>query len=104
MKKALSPKATRIHVAIFGRTNTGKSSLLNYILGQDFAIVSSVPGTTTDVVEKAMELLPIGPVQIIDTAGINDSTELGEKRYRKTKQILRVFSSGLPKILKRKGF
>ena len=67
MEKA--PKSLRLHIAIFGRTNVGKSSFLNLIAGQDTAITSPVPGTTTDVVEKVMELLPLGPVVLLDTAG-----------------------------------
>jgi len=82
-----TPKALRLHIAIFGRTNVGKSSLLNLIAGQDVAITSPEPGTTTDVVEKTMELLPIGPVVFIDTAGLNDPTSLGDKRLSKTNKV-----------------
>ena len=70
MQKA--PKSLRLHIALFGRTNVGKSSFVNLVTGQDVSIVSSQPGTTTDVVEKPMELLPIGPVVFLDTAGIED--------------------------------
>ncbi len=85
MKSA--PKSLRLHIALFGRTNVGKSSFLNLIAGQDVAIVSSQPGTTTDVVEKPMELLPIGPVVFLDTAGIDDTTDLGAKRIGKTEKV-----------------
>ncbi len=79
-----TPKANRLHIALLGRTNVGKSSLLNLILGQDIAITSSIAGTTTDVVEKAMELLPLGPVLFLDTAGLDDVSELSAKRLEKT--------------------
>jgi [FeFe] hydrogenase H-cluster maturation GTPase HydF len=82
-----APKSLRLHIALFGRTNVGKSSFLNLIAGQDVSIVSEQPGTTTDVVEKTMELLPIGPVVFIDTAGLDDSTVLGGKRIEKTKKV-----------------
>ena len=83
-----SPSGERVHIGFFGRRNAGKSSVVNAITGQDLAVVSSKKGTTTDPVYKAMELLPIGPVMIIDTPGIDDEGELGELRVRKTKQIL----------------
>ncbi|MBT8046061.1 MAG: [FeFe] hydrogenase H-cluster maturation GTPase HydF [Pontiella sp.] len=82
-----TPKSLRLHIALFGRTNVGKSSFLNLIAGQDVAIVSAQPGTTTDVVEKPMELLPIGPVVFLDTAGIDDTTDLGAKRIGKTEKV-----------------
>ena len=82
-----TPKSLRLHIALFGRTNVGKSSFLNLITGQDVSIVSEQPGTTTDVVEKTMELLPIGPVVFIDTAGLNDATLLGSKRIKKTEKV-----------------
>jgi [FeFe] hydrogenase H-cluster maturation GTPase HydF len=82
-----TPKANRLHIAIFGRTNVGKSSLLNLLVGQDIAITSPVAGTTTDVVEKAMELLPLGPVLILDTAGLDDTSALSELRIDKTKKV-----------------
>ena len=81
-------KSMRLHIGIFGKTNVGKSSLLNRITGQDVAIVSEVAGTTTDVVEKSMELLPIGPVTFLDTAGIDDKSVLGAERIEKTMKIL----------------
>ncbi len=79
-----TPKALRLHVGIFGRTNVGKSSFLNYISDQPAAIVSPLPGTTTDVVEKAMELLPLGPVLFLDTAGLDDVSPLAALRLDKT--------------------
>ena len=81
-------KSNRLHIGFFGKTNVGKSSLINKITGQDVSIVSEIAGTTTDVVEKSMELLPIGPVTFLDTAGLDDKTELGEKRVEKTLKIL----------------
>jgi len=84
-----TPRGERVHIGIFGRRNTGKSSLLNAITGQDAAVVSPVKGTTTDPVYKAMELLPIGPVVLIDTPGIDDMGELGVLRIEKAKGILR---------------
>jgi [FeFe] hydrogenase H-cluster maturation GTPase HydF len=82
-----TPKGNRLHIAIFGRTNVGKSSLLNYLIGQEIAITSPVAGTTTDVVEKAAELLPLGPVLFLDTAGLDDVSELAEARLKKTQRI-----------------
>ncbi|MCL2752758.1 MAG: [FeFe] hydrogenase H-cluster maturation GTPase HydF [Defluviitaleaceae bacterium] len=84
-----SPNSHRLHIGIFGRQNAGKSSLINAITNQDAAVVSDVKGTTTDPVFKPMELLPIGPVMLIDTPGIDDTTELGEKRISRTQKILR---------------
>ncbi len=81
-------KSMRLHIGIFGRTNTGKSSLLNKITSQNISIVSEIAGTTTDVVEKSMELLPVGPVTFLDTAGIDDTTALGEKRLEKTMSVI----------------
>jgi [FeFe] hydrogenase H-cluster maturation GTPase HydF len=81
------PKSFRLHIGIFGRRNSGKSSLLNAITRQSISIVSHVPGTTTDPVEKPMELLPIGPVLFIDTAGVDDTGDLGQMRIEKTKTI-----------------
>ncbi len=81
-------KSMRLHIGIFGKTNVGKSSFLNKITGQDMSIVSDIAGTTTDVVEKSMELLPVGPVTFLDTAGINDNTELSAQRLEKTLKII----------------
>lgn len=83
-----TPKGNRLHIAIFGKTNSGKSSLINSITGQEIAIVSDIAGTTTDPVSKAMEILPIGPVLIIDTAGLDDNTELGSLRVKKSYEVL----------------
>ncbi len=83
-----TPDANRKHIAIFGKTNSGKSSLLNAIVGQDVSLVSSISGTTTDPVKKAMELIPFGPVVFIDTAGLNDTGELGELRVKRSIKIL----------------
>ena len=83
-----TPSAERIHIGFFGRRNAGKSSVVNAVTGQNLAVVSQVKGTTTDPVQKAMELLPMGPVVIIDTPGIDDAGTLGELRVRKTRQIL----------------
>ncbi len=82
-----TPKGNRLHIALLGRTNVGKSSLLNLMLGQDIAITSPVAGTTTDVVEKAMELLPLGPVLFLDTAGLDDVSELSGARLKKTAKV-----------------
>jgi [FeFe] hydrogenase H-cluster maturation GTPase HydF len=83
-----TPAAGRVHIGFFGRRNAGKSSLLNAVTGQDLAVVSDIRGTTTDPVYKAMELLPLGPVMIIDTPGIDDDGPLGEQRVRKARQAL----------------
>ena len=83
-----TPSANRIHIGFFGRRNAGKSSLVNAVTGQELAIVSDVAGTTADPVYKAMELLPLGPVMIIDTAGIDDVGELGELRVKKSLRTL----------------
>jgi len=83
-----TPKALRLHVGIFGRRNVGKSSLLNAITRQQVSIVSAVAGTTTDPVEKPMELLPLGPVLFVDTAGVDDEGALGELRMQRTRAIL----------------
>ena len=82
-----TPKGNRLHIALFGRTNVGKSSLLNFLVGQDIAITSPIAGTTTDVVEKAAELLPLGPVLFLDTAGLDDDSILASLRLEKTKKI-----------------
>mgnify|MGYP004571796133 CR=1 FL=1 len=81
-------KSMRLQIGVFGRTNVGKSSILNRITNQEISIVSDIAGTTTDVVEKSMELLPIGPVTFLDTAGLDDTTDLGEKRVEKTLKVL----------------
>ncbi len=83
-----TPKGMRLHIGIFGRRNVGKSSFLNAFTGQDISIVSEVAGTTTDPVEKAMEILPIGPVLFIDTAGIDDVGALGEMRIEKSRKVI----------------
>ena len=84
-----TPKSMRLHIGLFGRTNVGKSTFLNLVAGQDVAIVSPQAGTTTDPVEKVMELLPIGPVVFTDTGGVDDATELGDKRREKMFAALR---------------
>lgn len=83
-----TPKANRVHIGFFGRCNAGKSTLINMLTGQPVALVSDIAGTTTDPVSKAMEILPIGPVMIIDTAGVDDVSELGPLRIAKTKELL----------------
>ncbi|WP_024786733.1 MULTISPECIES: [FeFe] hydrogenase H-cluster maturation GTPase HydF [unclassified Lebetimonas] len=84
-----TPKGLRLHIGVFGRTNVGKSSFLNMITGQNISIVSPVAGTTTDIVEKTMELLPIGPVVFLDTAGFDDNSVLGNLRIEKTLNVLK---------------
>jgi len=84
-----TPKSLRLNIGLFGKTNVGKSSFLNMITGQDVSIVSESHGTTTDVVEKPMELLPIGPVLFLDTAGFNDASDLGEKRVERAKNAVK---------------
>lgn len=83
-----TPSGERVHIGFFGRRNAGKSSVVNAVTGQDLAVVSDVRGTTTDPVTKSMEILPMGPVVIIDTPGFDDEGSLGELRVRKTRQIL----------------
>ncbi len=83
-----TPSANRLHIGFFGRRNAGKSSVVNAVTGQEMAVVSDYKGTTTDPVQKAMELLPLGPVVIIDTPGIDDEGALGEMRVKRTRQIL----------------
>ena len=83
-----TPSGDRVHIAFFGRRNAGKSSVVNAVTGQNLAVVSDTLGTTTDPVLKAMELLPVGPVLVIDTPGFDDEGSLGEKRVEKTKEIL----------------
>ncbi len=83
-----TPRSNRVHIALFGRRNAGKSSIINALTGQEIAIVSEVMGTTTDPVYKAMEILPLGPVVIIDTAGLDDYGELGDLRKKKSLEVL----------------
>lgn len=83
-----TPLSERIHIGFFGRTNAGKSSLINAITGQQVSLVSEVRGTTTDPVKKSMELLPLGPVVFIDTPGLDDNSQLGELREKRTRDIL----------------
>lgn len=83
-----TPRGNRLHIALLGRRNVGKSSVLNALTRQDVAIVSDIAGTTTDPVEKPMELLPLGPVLFIDTAGIDDTGELGEMRVQRTRRVM----------------
>lgn len=83
-----TPRSNRVHIGIFGKTNAGKSSLINSITGQNISLVSDLKGTTTDPVYKAMELLPLGPVVFIDTAGIDDTTSIGALRVKKTEEVL----------------
>lgn len=83
-----TPSGERVHIGFFGRRNAGKSSVVNAVTGQDLAVVSDVRGTTTDPVSKAMEILPLGPVVVIDTPGFDDEGSLGELRVKKTRQIL----------------
>ncbi|MCL1836896.1 MAG: [FeFe] hydrogenase H-cluster maturation GTPase HydF [Treponema sp.] len=98
-----TPAANRVHIGFFGRRNAGKSSLVNAVTGQDLALVSDVKGTTTDPVYKTMELLPLGPVMIIDTPGIDDEGELGELRVSRARRVLNktdiavlVVEAGIP--------
>ena len=90
-----TPKGYRLHIGLFGRRNVGKSSVLNALTSQQVSIVSAVAGTTTDPVEKPMELLPLGPVLFIDTAGVDDEGLLGELRVQRTKQVLARTDLGL---------
>ncbi|MEW6726637.1 MAG: [FeFe] hydrogenase H-cluster maturation GTPase HydF [Bacillota bacterium] len=83
-----TPRGQRPHIALFGRRNAGKSSLINALAGQEIAIVADVPGTTTDPVTKAMEILPLGPVMLIDTAGLDDTGDLGALRVKKSLEVL----------------
>lgn len=83
-----TPVSERVHIGFFGKRNAGKSSVMNAVTGQDLAVVSDVKGTTTDPVYKTMELLPLGPVVMMDTPGIDDEGELGELRVKKSYQVL----------------
>lgn len=99
-----TPSANRLQIGIVGRRNAGKSTLLNALTGQDLAVVSDVPGTTTDPVSKSMEFLPLGPVTLIDTAGFDDEGTLGEKRTKKTREIfgkldMAIFVTTEPEVL-----
>ena len=85
-----SVSAERIHISFFGMRNAGKSSMVNAITGQQLSVVSAVKGTTTDPVKRAMELLPLGPVVIIDTPGLDDEGELGSLRVQRAKQVLEL--------------
>jgi tRNA U34 5-carboxymethylaminomethyl modifying GTPase MnmE/TrmE len=98
-----TPSGERVHIGIFGRRNAGKSSLLNAITGQSLAVVSETAGTTTDPVKKSMEILPIGPVLLIDTPGIDDTGELGEKRVEKTRETLRGTDAAVLVVDAREG-
>ena len=84
-----TPSSERVHIGLFGKRNAGKSSVINAVTNQDIAIVSEVRGTTTDPVYKAMELLPLGPVMLIDTPGLDDEGELGALRVQKGLDVLR---------------
>ena len=84
-----APQSERLHIALFGRRNAGKSSLINALTGQQIAIVSDVPGTTTDPVSKSMEILPLGPCVLIDTAGFDDSGQVGDLRTERTREVIK---------------
>lgn len=99
-----TPKANRIHIGIFGRRNAGKSSLINALAGQNLSIVSPVAGTTTDPVEKAIEILPLGPVVLLDTAGIDDDGNLGSLRVEKTIAALKRTDLALLIFTSQTGF
>jgi len=90
------PSSERIHIGFFGMRNAGKSSLVNAVTGQMISVVSDVKGTTTDPVKKAMELLPLGPVVIIDTPGMDDEGELGAMRVSRARQMLSLCHIGIP--------
>ena len=83
-----APSSERVHIGFFGCTNSGKSSLVNALTNQSVAVVSDVRGTTTDVIRKSMEILPIGPCVIVDTAGFDDDTPLGKERIKNTKKAM----------------
>ena len=105
-----TPSGERIHIGFFGRRNAGKSSVVNAVTGQDLAVVSEVKGTTTDPVTKSMEILPLGPVVIIDTPGFDDEGSLGELRIQRTRKkkkktdiaVLVVDTTGLTKVISRR--
>lgn len=104
MSLSSTPKANRIHIAFFGRRNVGKSSLINALTNQELSIVSNVAGTTTDPVEKAMEILPLGPVVLIDTAGLDDEGELGALRVEKTLAVFKKTDVALLVLTAEHGF
>ena len=83
-----TPRGSRIHISLFGKTNSGKSSIINALTGQNISLVSDFKGTTTDPVYKAMELLPLGPVVFVDTAGFDDEGEIGKLRVEKTEEVV----------------
>ena len=91
-----TPMSERVHIGFFGKRNAGKSSVMNAVTGQDIAVVSEVRGTTTDPVYKSMELLPLGPVVMMDTPGIDDEGELGALRVKKSYQVLNRTVCPLP--------
>ena len=95
-----TPSANRTRIGIFGRRNAGKSSLINALTGQDLAVVSETKGTTPDPVKKAMELLPLGPVVRVDTPGLDDEGELGQKRMDKALEELRRMSAPMACVLR----
>ena len=99
-----TPSGERVHIGIFGKRNAGKSSIINALTGQSLAIVADVPGTTTDPVQKAMELLPLGPVVMIDTPGLDDEGALGELRVKKAYQMLNKSDIALLVVDGRTGF
>ena len=99
-----TPSGERVHIGIFGKRNAGKSSIINALTGQSLAIVADVPGTTTDPVQKAMELLPLGPVVMIDTPGLDDEGDLGELRVKKAYQMLNKSDIALLVVDGRTGF
>ena len=84
-----TPQSERVHISFFGRRNAGKSSMMNAIAGQPVSLVSDIPGTTTDPVRKTMEILPLGPVVLLDTAGLDDEGELGAMRVERTQEVIR---------------
>ena len=89
MSLQATPQSERVHISFFGRRNAGKSSLMNAIAGQPVSLVSDIPGTTTDPVRKTMEILPLGPVVLLDTAGLDDEGELGAMRVERTQEVIR---------------
>ena len=99
-----TPNANRKQIGIYGNTNSGKSSLMNTILDQEISLVSNVEGTTTDPVQKAMELIPFGPILLVDTAGLEDKTELGEIRIKKSYDFLKRLDFALYVINHIKNF